>query len=175
MRLLVRIRFLVAAIAAVCALVLVVPAASTAAISSAATAGNSSGGAPSVADIEDEVMCVQCGRPLATSSGSAADQERALIQGWIDQGFTKAEIKDKLVDEYGERALVNDRSPIAAAAPWLAALAGITSITLLLRRRRQSEPDQATTSDTPEPEPTANVSAADDARIDAELAHLDGR
>ncbi len=127
-----------------------------------------------MADIEDEVMCVQCGRPLATSSGSAADQERSLIQGWIDEGLTKAQIKDRLVAEYGERALVNDRSPIAASAPWLAALAGIASITLLLRHRRQRDPADGDRADgTGAAAPAPAVSAADDARIDAELAELD--
>ncbi len=140
-------------------------------------------GAVSQTDIEDEVMCVQCGRPLATSSGTAADDERQLIQGWIDQGLTKAQIKDRLVSEYGQRVLVHDRSPVAAAAPWLAALAGIASITLLLRRRGQrGEPAGAGAGDTAAasgPEPSAGgasvpaLSAEDDARIDAELAERD--
>ncbi|MFT4034255.1 MAG: cytochrome c-type biogenesis protein CcmH [Patulibacter sp.] len=127
----------------------------------------------SQADVEDEVMCVQCGRPLATSSGRAADDERQLIETWIEQGLTKAQIKQRLVAEYGERALVNDRSPIAAAAPWLAGFAGAASIALLLRRRRQRD-------DTPTRDGASGatvigtpVSAADDARIDAELAAID--
>lgn len=129
----------------------------------------------SVADIEDEVMCVQCGRPLATSSGSAADQQRQLMQNWIDEGLDKQQVKNRLVAEYGERVLVNDRSPIAAVAPWLAALAGIASITLLLRRRTQRDGEPAATASAAASaaEPAARVSAADDARIDAELAERD--
>ena len=129
-------------------------------------------------DLEDEVMCVQCGRPLSTSSGSAADQERALIQGWIDQGLTKAQIKDRLVGEYGQRALVNDTSPVAAAAPWIAAIVGASSIVLLLRRRRQRDLIAADAPASPGPTPADHdpadaapeISAADAARIEAELS-----
>jgi cytochrome c-type biogenesis protein CcmH/NrfF len=133
----------------------------------------------SQADIEDEVMCVQCERPLVTSSGSAADDQRQLISDWIDEGLTKPQIKARLVAEYGERALVDDRSPIAASAPWVAALVGAASIALLLRRRQQTggaagaaagtTPAGAAASDLPARE----VSAADQARIDAELAELE--
>lgn len=153
-----------------------------------------------LADLEDEVMCVQCGRPLATSAGRAADDQRQLMQSWIDEGDTKQQVKDKLVDEYGKRVLVDDRSGIAAAAPWLTALVGGLSIALLLRARRQrglvaagadgtgigarpadgtgvagataprSDAGDGTTSAAP---PATEISAADEARIDAELAERD--
>lgn len=137
-----------------------------------------------LADLEDEVMCVQCKRPLVTSAGSAADDQRELMQQWINEGLTKDEIKARLVDEYGDRALVDDRSGIAAAAPWLAAVIGAVSIGLLLRRRRLSTGDPREAAGDAPPAasnghgPASRVpelSAADDARIDAELAELDGR
>ena len=128
-------------------------------------------------DLEDEVMCVVCERPLSTSGGEAADDQRAVIQRLIDQGLTKEQIKDALVDEYGERVLVHDSSPLAVAIPVIAAIVGAGSIVVLLRRRRRSDdaseaPDGSgeapshseQTSDAPA------VSAADEARIDAELA-----
>lgn len=121
-----------------------------------------------LSDIEDEVMCVQCQRPLVTSAGRAAEDQRKLMQEWIDEGLTKDEVKARLVDEYGERVLVDDRSGIAAAAPWLAAAVGVLSIGSLLRRRRQR-------ADATDPSPasvapaTGPVTPADDARIDAEL------
>ncbi len=115
-------------------------------------------------DLEDEVMCVVCERPLSTSGGEAADDQRALMQRLIDQGLTKEEVKDALVDEYGERVLVHDSSPLAGGGPIIAAVVGAGSIVLLLRRRRSGgavvEPPVA-------PE---DPGADDDARIDAELA-----
>lgn len=144
-------------------------------------------------DLEDEVMCVVCERPLSTSGGEAADEQRAVIQRLIDEGLTKPQIKARLVDEYGERVLVQDDSPLTIAAPVLAAAVGAGSIVVLLRRRRRDAPsdvdpheetpgvdplDDADAAD-PHAAPTANgaaaaaapaISAADDARIDAELA-----
>ena len=54
-------------------------------------------------DVEDEVMCVECGTALNVSTAAVADQERAFIRARIDEGMTKAEIKDALVAEYGPR------------------------------------------------------------------------
>lgn len=133
-------------------------------------------------DLEDEVMCVVCERPLSTSAGPAAEDQRAVMQQLIDQGLTKDEIKDRLIDEYGERVLVDDGSPVAAAAPFVAVVVGAGSIVLLLRRRRSAGDDAADAEQDGDEEPgggagkrpaadaTPAVSAADDARIDAELA-----
>lgn len=132
-------------------------------------------------DLEDEVMCVVCERPLATSGGEAAEEQRAVMQRMIDEGLTKEQIKARLVDEYGDRVLVQDDSPLTLAAPLLAAAVGAGSIIVLLRRRRRDDdtPDgdgpaaagageppagSAAAGDTPE------LSATDAARLDAELA-----
>lgn len=133
-------------------------------------------------DLEDEVMCVVCERPLKTSGGEAADEQRAVMQRLIDEGLTKEQIKARLVDEYGERVLVHDDSPLTVVAPVLAAAVGAGSIVVLLRRRRRDDgpatagtdsgstgpgPDPTTGSD---PDAAPDLSAADDARLEAELA-----
>jgi cytochrome c-type biogenesis protein CcmH/NrfF len=134
-------------------------------------------------DLEDEVMCVQCKRPLSTSSGRAADDQRQLMQQWIDGGLTKPQVKARLVAEYGDRVLVDDRSTIAAAAPWLTALVGATSIGVLLRRRRTTDgppvvprtdrdDGQRGASEPPLPS-VRTLSDAEAARLDAELAARD--
>jgi cytochrome c-type biogenesis protein CcmH/NrfF len=131
-------------------------------------------------DLEDEVMCVVCERPLKTSGGEAADEQRAVMQRLIDEGLTKEQIKARLVDEYGERVLVQDDSPLTVAAPVLAAAVGAGSIVVLLRRRRRDdEPATAGASaagtgpdptDDADADAAPDLSAADDARIEAELA-----
>lgn len=134
-----------------------------------------------VVDLEDEVMCVVCERPLKTSGGEAADEQRAVIQRLIDEGLTKEQIKTRLVDEYGERVLVHDDSPLTVAAPALAAAVGAGSIVVLLRRRRRDEepgdgdaPDAGGYTGAPDDAAAVAVvpelSAADDARLEAELA-----
>ncbi len=146
----------------------------------AAAGGQGARGAKAdLVDIEDEVMCIVCSRPLSTSGGDAAEDQRAVIQGLIDEGLTKQQVKDRLVAEYGEQVLVDDQSPIAAAAPIIAAVVGATSIWLLLRRRRvgaDGELDEATAQAIPtdvdpgDPFAIQPTSPEDNARIDAELA-----
>lgn len=140
------------------------------------TAGTAFGQAGAdLVDLEDEVVCIVCERPLSTSSGAAAEDQREVIQGLIDDGLTKQQVKDRLVAEYGEGVLVTGRSPGAAIVPIGAALIGVASIALLLRRRRGQRDGGsdggAAHGEGPRPgtrRPAA--SPQDDARIDAELA-----
>ena len=98
-----------------------------------------------LSDIEDEVMCVVCGTPLALSEAPSADRERAFIQRRIGEGMTKAQIKRALVREYGEDVLAMPASrgfslgaylvPIAVVLGALAAL-----VVTLRRRRGATEP-----------------------------------
>jgi cytochrome c-type biogenesis protein CcmH len=131
------------------------------------------GAAPqaSLPDIEDEVMCVECGTALNISTSTVADQERAFIRRQIAMGKDKQQIKDALVDEFGPGvlALPDDKGfnlavylvPIALA---LLALAGLA----VAARRWRRRPAEAATA----PEPLAD----DDARrLDAELATYDRR
>jgi cytochrome c-type biogenesis protein CcmH len=60
----------------------------------------------SLGDVEDEVMCLVCGTPLALATEAPqANRERALIQRLVDDCRSKDEIKDRLVAEYGQRVL----------------------------------------------------------------------
>ena len=127
-------------------------------------------------DLENEVMCLSCGRPLSSSGGTGAEDQRALIRRMLDRGMSKQEVKDALVREYGDRVLVQSASPLAAIAPWLAAIIGLASIAaLLLRRGRGDRPaGDSIAGDSPTPAPD-ELSADDQARIDAELADVDHR
>lgn len=126
-----------------------------------------------VVDIEDEVMCLPCGRPLSSSGGTGADDQRAFIRRLADNGLSKQQIKDRLVEEYGERILVKDASPAAAVAPWLAALAGGLVLAGVWRRRgraRRGADDDGADTDASVPASPTPPARADDARIDAELS-----
>jgi cytochrome c-type biogenesis protein CcmH/NrfF len=59
----------------------------------------------SLPDVEDEVMCVSCKVPLNIAESPQAYRERELIRSLVDQGLTKAQIKDRLVAEYGSNVL----------------------------------------------------------------------
>jgi cytochrome c-type biogenesis protein CcmH len=98
----------------------------------------------SLPDIEDEVMCVECGTALNISTSAVADRQREFIQKLIDQGKTKAQIKAALVEEFGPTVLAepeDDGFGLAAyiVPPLLVVLALLALLTTARRWRRLSE------------------------------------
>src|SRR5918997_2348429 len=70
-------------------------------------------------DVEDEVMCVECGTALNVSQAPVADQEREFIRDRIAEGMTKEEIKAALVEEYGPDVLAEPGDDGFDLAAWL--------------------------------------------------------
>ena len=131
------------------------------------------GAAPqaSLPDIEDEVMCVECGTALNVSTSAVADQERAFIRRQIALGKDKQEVKAALVDEFGPGVLADPPSSgfdlAAYLVPLLLAVIGVLGLAVAARRWRRRAAPAA-----PAGEP---LSADDAARLDAELAAYDRR
>jgi cytochrome c-type biogenesis protein CcmH len=140
------------------ALLLVAPAAAAAAEPRA-----------SLTDIEDEVMCLECGTALNVSNSEVADQEREYIAELIAQGKTKQEVKDALVAEYGPRVLAepaDDGFELTAwLVPLLAALGALALVAFTARRWRLAR--------APEPSGDPALDPDDARRLDAELAAFD--
>jgi cytochrome c-type biogenesis protein CcmH/NrfF len=87
---------------------------------------------PTLAEIEPEVMCLVCKTTLDQSNSAFADQERTLIRSLIAKGYTKSQIKKKLVDEYGPEILAAPpRSGFDLLAWWLP-IAGVLAGALAL-------------------------------------------
>jgi cytochrome c-type biogenesis protein CcmH len=129
------------------------------------------GGPASLPDVEDEVMCVECGTALNVSTSVVADQERAFIRRQIAMGKDKQQVKDALVDEFGPGvlALPEERGFSLAAylVPIALALLALAGLAVAARRWRRRPTEAATA-----PEPLGD----DDARrLDAELAAYDRR
>src|SRR3712207_5250400 len=129
----------------------------------------------SLPDIEDEVMCLECGVPLNVSTAEVADQQRAFISDLIEQGLTKEQVKAALVEEYGPRVLGAPEDDGFALTAWLVPIAiglgGVALVALTARRwRRRDRGDEAPAA------PGGTGLDPDDARrLDAELAAFDGR
>jgi cytochrome c-type biogenesis protein CcmH len=94
-------------------------------------------------DVEDEVMCVSCNVPLNIAESPQAYRQREYIRTLVDQGMTKAQIKDRLVAEYGKNvlALPEDDDGIGLAAylvpiAVVIALLGVAAFLLPKWRRR---------------------------------------
>lgn len=125
----------------------------------------------SLAEVEPQVMCVTCNVPLEVAVSPAADQERQFISSLIAQGDTVAQIKAKLVAQYGDTvlALPPDRgfNLVVYLIPILVVVLALALVALLLPRWRRNHRD------TPAAAPGATPSAAEAARLDAELARFD--
>ena len=94
----------------------------------------------SATDIEDEVMCLQCGVPLNLAEDApSARQERAFIQSRIERCESKQQIKDELVAQFGSRILAEPKSKSAWWIPAIAFALGVLGVGLGVwrwRRRR---------------------------------------
>jgi len=121
-------------------------------------------------DVEDEVMCVECGTALNVSTSPVADREREFIRRRIAEGKSKPEIKAALVEEYGPKVLAVPEGGGFDVAAWLVpgllcliALLGVGVAALRWRGRREDEP----VAEGPDLDPD------DRKRLDADLAAFD--
>ena len=124
----------------------------------------------SLPDIEDEVMCVQCGTALNVSTAAVADRQRAFIRERIARGQPKEQIKAALVAEFGPSVLaVPEDSGFNVAAwlvPALLVVGGIAGVTIAARRWQRAGAAAAVAAGTQLP-------PEDERRLDAELAAFD--
>ncbi len=120
----------------------------------------------SLPDLEDEVMCVECGTVLSVSNSPVAQQERQFIRDEIAKGKSKDEIKAALVAEYGEEVLADPGTGGFNATLWLVpivvALGAFATLFFAVRAWRRRAP--AAEQELPPP-----LSAEDARRLDTEL------
>ena len=120
-------------------------------------------------DVEDEVMCVECGTVLNISDSRVADDQREFIRARIARGETKDEIKAALVREFGPGVLAVPEDSGFSIAAWLVPAllvgGGIAGVVVVARRWRRSARAA--------PAPASALSPEDERRLDAELAAFD--
>jgi cytochrome c-type biogenesis protein CcmH len=131
---------------------------------------------PTLADLEDEVVCPVCTpETLEQSNSAVAERMRAFIRQRIAAGDTKSEIKEKLVAQFGEQVLAappkSGFNVLAWALPLLGGLiAGVAVALLALRWSRTREPAaplEASSNGRPPLDPELEQ------RVDEELARFD--
>ena len=81
---------------------------------------------PTLAELENQLMCPVCvGETLAQSDSPAAQQVKVRIQHLIAQGKTRSEIKRELVADYGTRILAAPPRHGFDLLAWVLPLVGI--------------------------------------------------
>jgi cytochrome c-type biogenesis protein CcmH/NrfF len=123
-------------------------------------------------DVEDEVMCVSCGVPLNIADSPQADRERAFIADQVALGKSKAQIKEAMVQEYGNRVLAQPDSKGFNITNWLIPLAVVVvrvgGVALLLPRWRRKEISAEIAGDDPAAIP--DLDPEERRRLDEDLA-----
>lgn len=131
---------------------------------------------PTLADLEDEVVCPVCTpETLEQSNSAVADRMRAFIRQRIAAGDTKSEIKEKLVAQFGEQVLAapskSGFNVLAWALPLTGGLLAGVAVGLLAlrwsRAREPTAPHEASSNGGPPLDPELEQ------RVDEELARFD--
>ncbi|HEY2282217.1 MAG TPA: cytochrome c-type biogenesis protein CcmH [Solirubrobacteraceae bacterium] len=121
--------------------------------------------------IERRVMCVTCKIPLIVAESPQADRERVFIRGLIARGETESQIESALVSQYGPTALglpsAHGFDLTVYLAPLVAVAALVATLALLLPRWRRRAHGRS------DPPASPPLSAAETARLDADLARFD--
>jgi len=136
-------------------------------------AGVAQAAAPTLPDVEDEVMCPTCRTALNVANSPQADEERAFLRSLIAQGKSKKQIKEALAAEYGRAALAVPKAEgfdvMATVVPIGVGVGAIALLVILLPRWRRRAKSAAGTPAAAGP----TISAADSARLDDELRRFD--
>ena len=128
---------------------------------------------PTLAELEDELVCPTCKTTLAMSNAPVAERMRAFIRQRIAAGDTKSEIKDKLVAQFGESVLAAPPARGFNLLAWLVPIAGglaaVALVALLALRwsRSRSGPGESAEARRP-------LDPALERRVDEELARFEG-
>ncbi len=131
---------------------------------------------PTLNELENEVMCPVCNTTLAQSDSPAAHQIERDISARIRQGWTKTEIKNSLVAEYGESILASPPKSGFNLLAWLLPLAGVGVAAVVLGiaawswSRGRAEPE---TSPSPSLNGQGPIDPELERRVDEELIRLE--
>lgn len=122
-----------------------------------------------VTEVAQELRCVKCGTPLDVSNADIAQEMKAQIADRIAKGWTKQQIIDEFVQQFGPEVLATPKKRgfglLAWLLPALAVLAGLTAIPFVTRAWAKRRPASSAA--------PAELSDEDRARVQRELDALD--
>ena len=136
------------------------------ALAGAAQAGSK----PSAAEIETELVCPVCHETLDQSTAPIAQEMKATIRRRIAQGWTKQQIIDEMVVNFGPHVLSTPSKHGFDALAWILPIGGVLiGIAALGYGARHWTRAPAT-----EPVQPAVLDPELERRVDEELARFDG-
>jgi cytochrome c-type biogenesis protein CcmH len=131
---------------------------------------------PTLAQLEQQVMCPTCHTLLALSNAPVAERMRIVIRRWIAAGDSTSQIETRLVAEFGEQVLAAPPAQGFGLVAWLlpfVALVGIGSVVAVAARRWTRAGDTGTAPIGVRPSMRRGVDADLARRLDQELARFD--
>lgn len=124
-------------------------------------------------DISENIMSPFCpGVTLHDCPSDSAVALRDRITEWAEEGFTRAQIMDRLVTEYGETIRAQPPRSGSGLIAWVLPVVAVlvaSAVAWRLLRRWAHEPEPIDGYD-----PGVHITAADRRRLDAELDRLRG-
>jgi cytochrome c-type biogenesis protein CcmH len=129
----------------------------------------------SLSEISSEVMCPVCGTLLELAESPQAQREKVFVERLVKAGKSKDEIKDALVAEYGQEVLALPKGSgfeLSAYVVPIIAFA-IAAIVLAFGVAKWRRAGGGSSDDGEQRPPPRGPSAADDERLDADLARYD--
>lgn len=131
---------------------------------------------PTLAELENEVMCPACGTTLAESDSDAAKQVERVIRQQIAAGKTKSEIKAILVQSYGKSILAAPPKEGFDLLAWLLPLSGLgvgAALLGLAAWRWSRSRSEAVVATAPSMNGRRRLDPELERRLDEELARFD--
>jgi cytochrome c-type biogenesis protein CcmH/NrfF len=131
---------------------------------------------PTLAQLEQHVMCPTCHTLLALSDAPVAERMRVVIRRWIAAGDTTSEIEARLVADFGEQVLAAPPAQGFGLVAWLVpfvALLGIGGVVAVAARRWTRAVDTGTAPTGERPHGRGRVDADLARTLDQELARFD--
>lgn len=132
---------------------------------------------PTLPELERELICPTCHETLAASSSPIAERMRAFIRARIAAGDTKSQIKDKLVDQFGESVLAAPPKSGFNLLAWVLPLAGIVlaaGVVGVLAYRWSRSRRETTEAGGPSGNGRVQLDPELERRLDEELARYEG-
>jgi cytochrome c-type biogenesis protein CcmH len=132
---------------------------------------------PTLADLEDEVICPTCNTTLDQSDSPIARRMEAFISRRIAAGDSKSEIKEQLVAEFGEGVLAAPTKRGFNLLAWVLPLAGLAlgaaALAVAARRWSGARRPAAEAPGDPQTNGSRPIDPELERRLDEELARFE--